>query len=131
MATSGTSFPWDAWAANASSAGVDEELVALGRQVIRDYYQHGHDVEDQERHQLGGNGDFMRQLALLAPYTALHAFNANLIWATAGDDADGDVEAFALLVDRLGSQDAVDDALLAEEPVVLDLRRKHARPLAI
>lgn len=115
---------WDIWSATAKAAGVDDELVQLGCEVIRDYYQHGLDATDPERQQLGGNGEYLLQLASRAPTTAFHDFTAAKVWRGASG-RDGEVEAFTLLIERIGSQDAVDAALAAEEAEVQELRRVH------
>jgi len=82
---------WDEWQSAAIAADVSAELVQLGREVMRDYQQHGHSAEDPDRRLLGGNGEYLQQLALTAPTQAFLDFNATLILGGASA-RDGDVE---------------------------------------
>jgi hypothetical protein len=117
---------WDVWKAQALEAGVSEELAALGREILRDYQQHGLAAEDPRGLELGADGDHLRELALRAPNTAFVDFNACLIWGGASG-LDGDIEAFSMLIERLGSQDAADAALQAEEGAVRALEQRQAQ----
>lgn len=111
---------WDAWRDQALSVGVSAELAQLGREILRDHCQHGHDlVPDPGVWRMADRPDYMLRLAKEAPQTAFHDFSAHLIWA-AGQD--GEVAAFSLLVERHGSEDAADAALEGERPVVDRLR---------
>jgi len=115
---------WDEWQTAALVAGVSAELAQLGRAVLRDYSQHGLNADDPNRQQLGGNGDYMQQLALKAPTQAFLDFHTMLIWAGASG-RDGDVEAFALLVDKLGSEDAAEAALGSEAAAAAALKQRY------
>lgn len=115
---------WDAWKEAARRAGVSEELAALGREVLRDYVQHGLDAADPQRQQLGAKADYMLDLARHAPAQAFLDFNASLIWGGASGQ-DGDVVAFSLLIEKLGSRDAADQALRADEKTVAALKLRH------
>ena len=115
---------WDEWQSAALGAGVSAELAQLGREVLRDYQQHGQDAEDSHHQQLGANGDYLQQLALQAPTQAFLDFNARLIWGDASG-RDGDVEAFALLITQLGSQEAAEVALSREAPTVAALKQRY------
>jgi len=115
---------WDHWEQQALHAGVGAELAALGRQVMRDHAQHGRGLEDPEQPFLGARGEYVLQLALQAPVTAYLEFNAALIWGEASG-RDGDVEAFRMLVERLGSDDQAEAALAQEGAAVEALKREH------
>lgn len=115
---------WDHWHADAIQAGVSVELAQLGREIIRDHFQHGHDLApDPGVWRLAAHQEYMRNLALQAPNTAFTTFTAARVWEEVSG-VDGDVEAFALLVERLGSVDRADDALAAEEAAVAALQRE-------
>lgn len=120
---------WDLWHADAIQAGVSAELAQLGREVIRDHFQHGHNLTPEPGvWRLAEHRSYMRELALLAPNTAFTNFMAAKIWEEA-TGVDGDVEAFSLLVEHLGSVDRADEALAAEEAVAAKLlERATAEP---
>lgn len=104
---------WDQWHREALAAGVSAELAQLGQEILRNHVQHGHDlVPDPGVWRMAEHPGYMLELAIRAPVTAFHDFNAQIIGA-AGED--GEVGAFALLVDQLGSEEAVDAALYREQ----------------
>ena len=115
---------WDEWQSAALAAGVSAELAQLGREVLRDYQQHGQGAEDPDHRQLGANADYLQQLALQAPTQAFLDFNAMLIWGGASG-RDGDVEAFALLITKLGAEEAAENALSREAPTVAALKQQY------
>ena len=51
---------WDEWQSAALAAGVSAELAQLGREVLRDYQQHGQGAEDPDHRQLGANADYLQ-----------------------------------------------------------------------
>jgi hypothetical protein len=63
---------WDYWKQRALQAGVSPELAQLGREVMRDHYQHG-----KEDYLLGeeSDGDHMLKMCLDNPHTAAEFFN--------------------------------------------------------
>lgn len=65
-------FYWDYWKNQALVAGVSQELATLGREVMRDHYQHG-----KEDHLLGcaADGEKMLQLCLADPAKAEDFFS--------------------------------------------------------
>lgn len=71
-----TNYYWDDWQCEAIEQGVGVELAALGRQLMREMYQHGHDplialgTED--------DGPYMLVLCLRAPITAEVRFGSDL-----------------------------------------------------
>ena len=90
--------PWGIWHSQALAAGVSAGLAALGRAVVRDYWEHGHNM-DEER----GDGTFlgadrhhqmMIALAVQKPDLAEAVFNAAL--ANGGPDEDEAQEALDL-----------------------------------
>jgi hypothetical protein len=58
-------YAWDRWKTKALAAGVTEELAALGRAVMREHYQHGWPLYDDEVSPRAG--DEMLRLALSEP----------------------------------------------------------------
>lgn len=79
---------WNVWHREALDAGVDSKIADLGRQVIRDYWQHGYDRREE-----GGDGPFlgaprhhkmMIALALQKPMLA----NAVFVDTLTADDPD-------------------------------------------
>ncbi|MFC3109467.1 hypothetical protein ACFQAT_27925 [Undibacterium arcticum] len=70
---------WDQWEQQALKAGVPPELAALGRSVIRDYWQHGKE-RDADMICLGADRhhDMMLALALQKPGLASARFAAEL-----------------------------------------------------
>ncbi len=111
---------WDQWHREALAAGVRAELAQLGREVLRNHVQHGHDlVPDAGVWRMAEHPGYMLELARRAPVTAFHDFNAQIIWAAG---ADGEVGAFALLIDQLGSEEAADAALFREQQIVERLK---------
>lgn len=52
-------FYWDFWQQQALAAGVSQELATLGREVMRDHYQHG-----KEDHLLGAEEDGKKMLQM-------------------------------------------------------------------
>lgn len=111
---------WDQWHREAIAAGVSAELAQLGREILRDHAQHGHGlVPNPGVWHMAKHPSYMLELARRAPVTAFHDFNAQIIWA-AGED--GEVGAFALLIDQLGSEEAAEAALFREQQVAERLK---------
>ena len=82
--------PWEIWHAKAISAGVAAELATLGRAVVRDYWQHGRNWEEEQ-----GNGSYlgadrhhamMIALAKQKPALAKAVFDAALATGTPDED---------------------------------------------
>jgi hypothetical protein len=68
-------YYWDKWEAEAIAKGICHPLAALGRQVMRDYYQHG-----KEDCFLGeeSDGEQMLQMCLDNPDDAQERFEDEL-----------------------------------------------------
>lgn len=81
-------FPWDEWEARARASGVTEELVLLGRAVIREANQHCWSAQLQRECGWDDDGDAMIELALRDPARAKRRWS----WLL---DSDGDPEALS------------------------------------
>lgn len=63
-------FPWDHWERNAREAAVIEDLVQLGRSLMREAVQHGWSDELRTECGWSDDGAAMIQLAISAPEQA-------------------------------------------------------------
>lgn len=80
-------YYWDRWEQRALAAGVSAELAQLGREVMRDHFQHG-----KEDHQLGeeSDGDYMLDMCMRDPDAAKTRFQEDLCpWLEQEEGDDG------------------------------------------
>ncbi len=68
-------FPWDRWETQAKAAGVIDDLVQLGRSLMREAVQHTWDDNLQKECGWSDNGAAMIQLALSDPEAARKRWN--------------------------------------------------------
>jgi len=113
-------YHWDLWHTQALARGVGQELAQVGRELLRDHAQHGLDSG-----QLGDVLDMplMLELAAQVPITAYHRFQGDIA-AHNGADCNRDM-AFELLVEKMGSEGTVEEALAKEKPLAEQIWRQY------